>query len=61
MELLKILISLIALLFYIYMVQERLTVGKNVSVEQSFEDLEAIFEPGDSFKFDVVVQCQQSA
>lgn len=42
------------------MVQEKLTVGKNVSVEQSLEDLEAIFEPGDSFQFDAVVQCQQS-
>ncbi|KAK1356360.1 Trigger factor [Heracleum sosnowskyi] len=43
-----------------YVKKERLTVGKNVSVEQSFEDLEAIFEPGDSFQFDVIVQCQQS-
>ncbi|XP_074375702.1 uncharacterized protein LOC141717495 [Apium graveolens] len=43
-----------------YVKKEGLTVGKNVSVEQSFEDLEAIFEPGGSFKFDVVVQCQQS-
>lgn len=43
-----------------YVKREKLTVGKNVSVEQSFEDLEAIFEPGDSFQFDAIVQCQQS-
>ncbi|KAL1826989.1 hypothetical protein ACET3Z_005401 [Daucus carota] len=43
-----------------YVKKERLIVGKNVHVEQSFDDLEAIFEPGDSFQFDAVVQCQQS-
>ncbi|XP_017236161.1 uncharacterized protein LOC108209651 isoform X3 [Daucus carota subsp. sativus] len=43
-----------------YVKKERLIVGKNVRVEQSFDDLEAIFEPGDSFQFDAVVQCQQS-
>ena len=29
---------------------------KDLSVEQSFEDLEATFEPGDQFSFDAVLQ-----
>lgn len=36
--------------------QEGLTVSKDLLVEQSFEDLEEIFEPGDEFRFDAIVQ-----
>lgn len=35
--------------------QEGLAVSKDLRVEQSFEDLEAAFEPGGNFRFDAVV------
>ncbi|KAK4387916.1 hypothetical protein Sango_2398200 [Sesamum angolense] len=37
--------------------KEGLTVGKDLQIEQSLEDLEASFEPGSNFKFDATVQC----
>ncbi|XP_022857975.1 uncharacterized protein LOC111378923 isoform X2 [Olea europaea var. sylvestris] len=39
-----------------YVDKEGLTVSKDLLVEQSFEDLEEIFEPGDEFRFDAIVQ-----
>ncbi|KAH7857325.1 hypothetical protein Vadar_011317 [Vaccinium darrowii] len=39
-----------------YVEKEGLAVSKDLRVEQSFEDLEAEFEPGDEFSFDAVVQ-----
>ncbi|XAR54730.1 hypothetical protein NMG60_11029995 [Bertholletia excelsa] len=33
-----------------------LRVSKDLRIEQSFEDLEAVFEPGQEFSFDAVVQ-----
>ncbi|GMP55138.1 hypothetical protein CsSME_00020047 [Camellia sinensis var. sinensis] len=42
-----------------YVEKEGLTVSKDLRVEQSFEDLEAMFEPGDQFSFDVVVKLQE--
>ncbi|KAK9907807.1 hypothetical protein M0R45_000746 [Rubus argutus] len=41
-----------------YVEKEGLDVTKDLSVEQSFEDLEASFEPGEKFSFDVVVHLQ---
>ncbi|KZV43110.1 hypothetical protein F511_04502 [Dorcoceras hygrometricum] len=38
-----------------YVAKERLRVGKDLRVVQSFEDLEAQFEPGDVFRFDAIV------
>ncbi|KAL6976161.1 hypothetical protein U1Q18_024951 [Sarracenia purpurea var. burkii] len=43
-----------------YVEKEGLTVSKDLRVEQSFEDLEASFEPGDQFSFNVVVQLQDA-
>ncbi|XP_059632958.1 uncharacterized protein LOC132275470 isoform X2 [Cornus florida] len=37
---------------------EGITVGKDLRVGQSFEDLEAMFEPGNEFSFDAVVRRQ---
>ncbi|XP_062174060.1 uncharacterized protein LOC133879493 isoform X2 [Alnus glutinosa] len=42
-----------------YVEKEGLKVGKDLRVEQSLEDLEAKFEPGEKFSFDVVVQLQE--
>lgn len=39
-----------------YIEKEGLKVGKDLRVEQSFEDLEASFEPGEVFRFDAVIQ-----
>ncbi|MCE0480676.1 hypothetical protein HAX54_037712 [Datura stramonium] len=33
-----------------------LTVSKDLQIEQSFEDLEGIFEPGDPFTYGAIVQ-----
>ncbi|KAI3459826.1 hypothetical protein Pfo_016489 [Paulownia fortunei] len=41
-----------------YVAKEGLTVGKDLQIEQSLEDLEAGFEPGGKFRFDAIVQCQ---
>ncbi|XP_027066031.1 uncharacterized protein [Coffea arabica] len=41
-----------------YVQKEGLSVGKDLRVQQSFEDLEATFEPGDQFKFEAILQCQ---
>ncbi|XP_073135636.1 uncharacterized protein [Henckelia pumila] len=38
-----------------YVAKECLTVGKDLRVLQSVEDLEAQFEPGDIFRFDAVI------
>ncbi|KAM7486718.1 hypothetical protein LguiA_002727 [Lonicera macranthoides] len=38
-----------------YVEKEGLAVSKDLRVEQSFEDLQAAFEPGDNFRFDAVV------
>ncbi|KAI9081550.1 hypothetical protein K1719_036436 [Acacia pycnantha] len=42
-----------------YVEKEHLKVGKDLRVEQSFEDLESTFEPGQNFSFDAVVQLLQ--
>ncbi|XP_057477743.1 uncharacterized protein LOC130765352 isoform X1 [Actinidia eriantha] len=42
-----------------YVEKESLAVTKDLSVEQSFEDLEAAFEPGDQFSFDAVLQLRE--
>lgn len=39
--------------------QEGLKVGKDLRVEQSFEDLETTFEAGETFSFDAVIQLQE--
>ncbi|KAK3001366.1 hypothetical protein RJ639_022228 [Escallonia herrerae] len=39
-----------------YIKREGLKVSKDLRVEQSFEDLESEFEPGDAFRFDATVQ-----
>ncbi|XP_059632957.1 uncharacterized protein LOC132275470 isoform X1 [Cornus florida] len=41
-----------------YVEKEGITVGKDLRVGQSFEDLEAMFEPGNEFSFDAVVRRQ---
>ncbi|KAK4359629.1 hypothetical protein RND71_021858 [Anisodus tanguticus] len=38
--------------------RDGLIVSKDLQIEQSFEDLEAIFEPGDPFTFSAIVQRQ---
>jgi hypothetical protein len=40
--------------------QEGLSVGKDLQVQQSFEDLEAAFEPGEQFRFEAILQYQDS-
>ncbi|CAH8282327.1 unnamed protein product [Eruca vesicaria subsp. sativa] len=42
-----------------YVKQEDLKVGKELSVEQSYEDLEETFEPGESFSFDATIKLQE--
>ncbi|KAG5560956.1 hypothetical protein RHGRI_004102 [Rhododendron griersonianum] len=42
-----------------YVEKEGLTVSTDLRVEQSFEDLEATFEPGGKFSFDAVVQLRE--
>ncbi|GLT66493.1 hypothetical protein SLA2020_388550 [Shorea laevis] len=42
-----------------YVEKEGLKVDKDLRVEQSLEDLEAKFEAGEKFSFDVVVQLQE--
>ncbi|KAF7150377.1 hypothetical protein RHSIM_Rhsim02G0083600 [Rhododendron simsii] len=42
-----------------YVEKEGLTVSTDLRVEQSFEDLETKFEPGDKFSFDAVVQLRE--
>uniref|UniRef100_A0A0D3C361 peptidylprolyl isomerase n=1 Tax=Brassica oleracea var. oleracea TaxID=109376 RepID=A0A0D3C361_BRAOL len=44
-----------------YVKQEDLKVGKELSVEQSYEDLEETFEPGESFSFDATIKLQESS
>ncbi|KAK3035503.1 hypothetical protein RJ639_033962 [Escallonia herrerae] len=39
-----------------YIKREGLKVSKDLRVEQSFEDLESEFEPGDAFRFDATVK-----
>ncbi|CAH2060000.1 unnamed protein product [Thlaspi arvense] len=41
-----------------YVKQEDLKVGKELTVEQSYEDLEETFEPGESFSFDAIIKLQ---
>ena len=41
------------------LLQEGLKISKDLSVEQSFEDLEATFDAGQKFSFDVVLQLQE--
>ena len=45
---------------FMNLLQERLAVGKDLKVEQSFEDLEEIFEPDEKFSFDAVIQLQET-
>lgn len=42
-----------------YVEKEGLKISKDLRVEQSFEDLEATFEAGQKFSFDVVLQLQE--
>ncbi|XP_050257476.1 uncharacterized protein LOC126702698 [Quercus robur] len=42
-----------------YVEKEGLKVSKDLRIEQSFEDLEATFEAGQKFSFDVVIQLQE--
>ncbi|XP_031121385.1 uncharacterized protein LOC116024598 isoform X1 [Ipomoea triloba] len=39
-----------------YVEKEGLKVGKNLSIEQSFEELEALFEPGNPFRFSATLK-----
>ncbi|GMI89943.1 hypothetical protein HRI_002663500 [Hibiscus trionum] len=43
-----------------YVEKENLSVGKDLRVEQSIEDLEEIFEPDEIFCFDAFIQLQQT-
>ncbi|KAJ4723661.1 trigger factor-like [Melia azedarach] len=43
-----------------YVEQEGLKVSKDLRVEQSFEDLEELFEPDEKFSFDAVIQLQET-
>uniref|UniRef100_A0A6N2KB08 peptidylprolyl isomerase n=1 Tax=Salix viminalis TaxID=40686 RepID=A0A6N2KB08_SALVM len=43
-----------------YVDKEGLKVIKDLRVEQSFEDLEDVFEPDEKFSFDAVIQLQQT-
>uniref|UniRef100_A0A2P2KST6 peptidylprolyl isomerase n=2 Tax=Rhizophora mucronata TaxID=61149 RepID=A0A2P2KST6_RHIMU len=43
-----------------YVQKEGLKVSKDLRIEQSFEDLEEAFEPGNIFCFNAVVQIQES-
>lgn len=45
--------------FWLMFSQEDLKVGKELSVEQSYEDLEETFEPGESFSFDATIKLQE--
>lgn len=40
--------------------QEDLKVSKDLRVEQSFEDLEKLFEPDEKFSFDAVIKLQET-
>ncbi|XP_010268222.1 PREDICTED: uncharacterized protein LOC104605239 isoform X2 [Nelumbo nucifera] len=42
-----------------YVEKEGLKVGKDLRVDQSFEELEASFEPGEEFGFDATIQLQK--
>lgn len=46
-------------MFFVEMLQEGIKASKDLRVEQSFEDLEDVFEPGEEFRFDAVVQLQE--
>lgn len=41
-----------------HILQEGLTASKNLKVQQSYEELEAAFEPGKEFCFDATVHLQ---
>ncbi|KAK6279524.1 hypothetical protein POUND7_019791 [Theobroma cacao] len=43
-----------------YVEKESLAVGKDLRVEQSFEDLEEMFEPDEKFRFDAVIKLQET-
>lgn len=45
---------------YLYLLQEGLIVSKDLRVHQSFEDLEAMFEAGEKFRFEAVIQLQET-
>ncbi|KAL5711663.1 hypothetical protein ACHQM5_013924 [Ranunculus cassubicifolius] len=42
-----------------YVEREKLNVTKDLKVEQSYEELEAAFEPGEKFSFDVTIQLRK--
>jgi FKBP-type peptidyl-prolyl cis-trans isomerase (trigger factor) len=44
-----------------YVKQEDLKVGKELTVVQSYEDLEETFEPGESFSFDATIKLQEAS
>lgn len=42
-----------------YVEKEQLRVSKDLRVEQSYEELEAAFEPGEAFSFNVTIQLEK--
>ncbi|VVB01927.1 unnamed protein product [Arabis nemorensis] len=44
-----------------YVKKEDLKVGKDLTVEQSYEDLEETFEPGETFSFDAIIKLQDGS
>lgn len=44
-----------------YVQRERLSVGKDLQVQQSFEDLETAFKPGEQFRFKAILRHQDSS
>ncbi|XP_021906718.1 uncharacterized protein LOC110821251 [Carica papaya] len=44
-----------------YVEKEGLRVSKNLRVDQSYEDLEDVFEPGEKFCFDAVLQLHETS
>ncbi|GAV66516.1 Trigger_N domain-containing protein, partial [Cephalotus follicularis] len=44
-----------------YVEKENLKVSTDLRVEQSYEDLEDTFEPGENFSFDAVIQLQETS
>lgn len=48
------------IIFFFGSMQEDLKVSKDLRVEQSFEDLEELFEPDEKFSFDAVIKLQET-
>lgn len=45
--------------FFFYFLQEGFKVSNDLRVDQSFEELEDMFEPDEEFSFDAVLQLQE--